>query len=255
MSSPGSVDAGASATVLHQLLAARLDYSFGEPTLLTLALTHRSWCAEHEGHEPNERLEFLGDAVLGLAVAEHAYGVSPELTEGQMAKVRATVVSSPTLAEVARGLGLGDCVRLGKGEDASGGRDKPSILADAMEAIIGAVYLDGGWPAAQGLVRRLFGEAIEVASQGPGVDDHKTRLQEYVARRYDEPPTYELREEGPDHDKLFHARVLIGGECWGEGSGSSKKQAEQHAASIAWAARSVELLGPSQSPAEPDRSP
>ncbi len=133
---------------LRSTLALRLGYSFAESDLLTLALTHRSWCAENPGHESNERLEFLGDAVLGMAVAEHLFAEFPTMPEAEMSKVRASVVSAMALAEVAAALELGAGLRLGKGEAASGGRDKPSILADALEAVIGAIYRDGGWSAA-----------------------------------------------------------------------------------------------------------
>jgi ribonuclease-3 len=219
----------------HGELIGHLEHDFGDQGLLTLALTHRSWCAEHPGHEPNERLEFLGDAALGLVVTEHAYRSFAAMAEGELAKTRAGVVDAATLAEVARSIDLGSALRLGKGEEVSGGRDKTSILADAMEAVIGAVYLDGGYEAARRLVVRLFGPHVERASQGPGEGDFKTQLQELTARRFEELPAYELRGEGPDHERLFSARVLVGGQVVGEGSGRSKKSAEQAAAQAALA--------------------
>ena len=144
---------------------------------------HRSYCAEHPDAVSNERLEFLGDAVLGLAVTDHVYATYPALPEGELAKLRASVVNAEVLAEVAVAVGVGPALALGKGEDASGGREKPSILADAMEAVIAAVYLDGGWDAARALVLRLLGERIEEGAEGPGGSDYKTRLQEYVDAR------------------------------------------------------------------------
>jgi ribonuclease-3 len=205
---------------------------------MVLALTHRSWCAEHPGEASNERLEFLGDAVLGLVVTDHIFTRHPEMPEGSLAKLRAAVVSAPTLAEVASELGVGDALRLGKGEDASGGRAKASILADAMEAVIGAVYVDGGLDPARRLVLELLGDRIddEVAGPGgPGGADHKTQLQELAARRFDGAPAYEVTDEGPDHEKRFFALVRVGDRELGRGEGRSKKLAEQAAAGAALA--------------------
>ena len=215
-------------------LAQRIGYRFEDRMLLARAMAHRSWCAETSGEDPNERLEFLGDAVLGLVVTDHIYRTYPELPEGELAKVRASVVNSASLAEVAAELRLGDALLLGKGEDLSGGREKPSILADAMEAVIGAAYIDGGWDAAEGLVMRLVGDRIAEAAVGPGGQDYKTRLQELGARRYDQLPRYEVADEGPDHAKRFFATVHLGNRACGEGEGRSKKQAEQAAARVAW---------------------
>jgi ribonuclease III len=201
-----------------------------------LALAHRSWCAETPGTESNERLEFLGDAVLGLVVTDHLFHHYPALAEGELAKVRAAVVNAGVLAELAADLGIGGALALGKGEDASGGREKPSILSDAMEAVIGAVYLDGGWDAAARLVLELLGDRIAEAATGPGGQDYKTRLQELAAQRLDTLPRYEVREEGPDHAKRFFATVYIDEEECGTGEGRSKKQAEQAAAQKAWRA-------------------
>jgi ribonuclease-3 len=196
-------------------------------------MAHRSWCAETPGAISNERLEFLGDAVLGLVVTDHLFRTY-ELPEGELAKVRASVVNSAALAEVAEELDLGIALLLGKGEDASGGREKPSILADAMEAVIGAVYLDGGWEAAERLVMTLLGERIAEAAEGPGGQDFKTRLQELAARRFESLPRYEVTDEGPDHAKRFFATVAVAGVVSGNGEGRSKKQAEQAAARSAW---------------------
>ena len=203
-------------------------------------MAHRSWCAETPGTRSNERLEFLGDAVLGLVVTDHIFRTYPDLPEGELAKVRAAVVNASALADLADELALGKALHLGKGEDASGGREKPSILADAMEAVIGAVYLDGGYDAARDLVMLLLGERIEEAAAGPGGQDFKTRLQELAARRFDQLPNYSVEDEGPDHAKRFFASVTIGGEPRGSGEGRSKKQAEQAAARVAWEALAAE---------------
>ena len=174
--------------------------------------------------------------MLGLVVTDHVYRTYPDLPEGELAKVRATVVSAAALAEVAAELDLGEAVLLGRGEDASGGREKPSILADAMEAVIGAVYLDGGWEAAAELVLGLLGDRIAEAAAGPGGQDYKTRLQELAARSFEALPEYQVVDEGPDHAKRFFATVVLGGERRGDGEGRSKKQAEQAAARRAWEA-------------------
>ncbi len=211
-----------------------LGWSFRDEPLLAQALAHRSWCAEHPEEASNERLEFLGDAVLGIIVTDHVYRTYPKLAEGHLAKVRASVVNADVLAEVAGRIALGPCLRLGKGEDASGGREKTSILSDALEAIIAAVYLDGGLEAARAVVMKLFGERIADAANGPGGDDYKTRLQELAAQRFEKLPRYQVSDEGPDHAKRFFATVLIGGAPRGQGEGGSKKQAEQAAARAAW---------------------
>jgi len=208
-------------------------------------MSHRSWCAETTGASSNERLEFLGDAVLGLVVTDHLFRSYPTLPEGELAKVRASVVNSETLAELAASLELGDALLLGKGEDASGGREKPSILADAMEAVFGAVYLDGGWSGAAALVMRLLGERIEEAAAGPGGQDYKTRLQELAARRFEQLPLYDVDDDGPDHAKRFFATVSVGGQVRGRGEGRSKKQAEQGAARQAWENLTAVVADPS----------
>jgi ribonuclease-3 len=236
-------------------LSARLQHAFADPELLRLAVTHRSFCAENSGFVSNERLEFLGDAVLGIAVTDHIFATYPDMPEGELAKLRAAVVSAATLAEVADELQLGDAMRLGKGEAASGGRHKPSILADGMEAVFGAVYLDGGIEAARPLILRLLDERIAEAAHGPGGHDFKTQLQELAARRFEHLPTYELRDEGPDHEKRFFAIVHLGGQPQGEGEGRSKKQAEQAAAQAAYERLNVELDTAAPRPAPEAVSP
>jgi ribonuclease-3 len=211
-----------------------LGWSFRDPTIFDQALAHRSWCAEHPADASNERLEFLGDAVLGVVVTDHVFRTYPMLQEGELAKVRASVVNAEVLAEVAVEIALGPCLLLGKGEDSSGGREKTSILADAMEAVIAAVYLDGGMDPAREVVLRLFEARIANAASGPGGDDYKTRLQELAAQRFERLPRYQVRDEGPDHAKRFFATVMLGGEPRGSGEGGSKKQAEQAAARAAW---------------------
>jgi ribonuclease-3 len=211
-----------------------LGHSFATREHLKAALVHRSYCAEHPEASPNERMEFLGDAVLGLSVTDHVFNAYPDLPEGELAKLRASVVNAEALAALADELDLGTALQLGKGEDASGGRAKPSILADAMEAVIAAVYLDGGWQAADALVLRLLGERIREGAVGPGGHDFKTRLQELAAQRFDQLPRYQVRAEGPDHSKRFYATVTLRGAPYGDGEGRSKKQAEQAAARAAW---------------------
>jgi ribonuclease-3 len=219
------------------VLAARLGHTFGDLSLLEHALAHRSWCGEQEGGAPsNERLEFLGDAVLGLVVAEYCYERYPEFPEGKLAKVRSAVVNARMLALVAGRLGVGDVLLLGRGEEGSGGRTKASILSDAFEAILGAVYLDAGWDAARDLVLRELGTAIARAGEEPDDFDHKSRLQEKAVRDGDGTPRYVVVGSGPDHDRAYVAEVFLGGKCWGTGEGRSKKDAEQEAAQAAWAA-------------------
>jgi ribonuclease-3 len=216
-------------------LQVRLDAHFEDPALLRLALSHRSYCAEHSAVESNERLEFLGDAVLGLVVTDYMYRRYPLLPEGELAKIRASVVNAEVLAEVAASIELGPALLLGKGEDASGGRAKTSILSDALEAVIAAVYLDGGWETAHRVVLALLEARIDAAAEGPGEHDYKSLLQELAARRFERLPRYQVRDEGPDHAKQFFATVLVGGVARGVGEGRSKKQAEQAAAAAAWA--------------------
>ena len=174
-------------------------------------------------------------------MTDYIYRAFPELPEGELAKVRAAVVSAAALAEVAAALELGDALLLGKGEAGSGGREKPSILADALEAVLGAVYLVGGWDAAQRVIMELLGDRIMTASEGPGGQDYKTRLQELVARHFPELPRYTIRDEGPDHAKQFFAEVRVDGILRGTGEGRSKKQAEAAAARAAWEVLRLEL--------------
>jgi ribonuclease-3 len=221
-------------TDVDSRLQLALDYTFTDPALLDQALTHRSFCSEHAVEASNERLEFLGDSVLGFVVTTFVYAEYPGLPEGELAKLRATVVSAETLAEIANELDLGAALRLGKGEDSSGGRAKPSILADAMEAVIAAVFLDGGLEVASRVVLAALEARIREQAAGPGGRDYKTRLQELAARRVDQLPRYQVRHEGPDHNKRFFATVLLGGEPYGDGEGRSKKAAEQAAAQVAW---------------------
>lgn len=211
--------------------------------MLERALSHRSWCAEVGGRPSNERLEFLGDAVLGLVVAELVYRRHDDLPEGKLTDLRKNVVNAAALAEVAVEVGIGPCLRLGRGEDAAGGRSKPSILSDAFEAVLGAVYLDGGMPAASALVERLFVHRLASVAQRLDRLDHKTLLQELTARLHDTAPVYVLSDTGPDHDKRFHATVIVQGVAVGEGDGRSKKTAEQAAAEQAWLALSPQSDG------------
>jgi ribonuclease-3 len=206
------------------------------PGLLDRALTHRSYAYEHGNLPTNERLEFLGDAVLSLVVTDALYHRHPDLAEGKLAKLRAAVVNGRALAHVARALGVGDHLRLGKGEETSGGRDKSSILADTVEALIGAVYVEHGIDVATAFVRRLVDPLLtSSAALGAGLD-WKTSLQELTAALDLGVPEYIVTEEGPDHAKTFHAVVLVQGAVRGQGSGRSKKEAEQGAASTAFGA-------------------
>ncbi|HEX6425416.1 MAG TPA: ribonuclease III [Acidimicrobiales bacterium] len=216
-------------------LTERLGVTVDSPDVLAPALVHRSWCAENPGHDSNERLEFLGDAVLGLIITDHAFHAYPTLSEGELTDVRKAVVNAVTLAEVADELDLGDHLLLGKGEEQSGGREKPSILADALEAVLGAVYVSAGMREAHDLVLRLLGARVaEAHAGGPGGQDFKSRLQELAARHFDESPRYDTLAEGPDHARRFHVTVAVGGKPRGTGDGRSKKQAEQVAARDAY---------------------
>ena len=226
-------------------LADRLGHRFADPSLLATALAHRSWCGERGG-ESNERLEFLGDAVLGLIVADHAFRTWPGLSDGMLSKVRASVVNARALAEVAAQLDLGAHLRLGRGEDQAGGRSKTSLLSDALEAVIGAVYVDGGIDAARALVERLLTERMATAAQRLDRLDYKTVLQELTARVHDTAPVYVVSDTGPDHDKRFFATVIVQGVAVGQGEGRSKKTAEQAAAEQAFtelSARPVDAAG------------
>ncbi len=201
--------------------------------LLELALTHRSYAYEHGGIPHNERLEFLGDSVLGQAVTVMLFTTHPELDEGELAKRRASVVSTVALAEVARGIGLGRHLLLGRGEEQTGGRDKDSILADTMEAVIGATYLSAGPEAATELVLRLTKPLLADPERYGAAMDPKTSLQELAARVGSTPPQYAVEASGPDHDRRFTATVVVG-DVTMVGTGSSKKTAEMAAALSAW---------------------
>ncbi|MEE8603096.1 ribonuclease III [Euzebya tangerina] len=203
---------------------------FDDVELLRQALTHRSYAFEAGGIGDNERLEFLGDAVLGLVVTDEIYTTLPESAEGRLAKVRAAAVNTISLAEVARDIGIGDAVRLGVGEQQSGGRTKDSILANTMEAILGAVYLDDGIETAREVVLRLFRPMLEDIVTRRESLDYKTSLQELTAAELNQMPSYHLTDTGPDHAKEFTAHVVINGESLGSGIGRSKKEAEQGAA-------------------------
>jgi ribonuclease III len=202
--------------------------------LLELALTHRSYAYEHGAIPHNERLEFLGDSILGQAVTVMLYTEHPDLDEGELAKRRSSLVSSVALAEVARAIGLGEHIRLGRGEELTGGRDKSSILADTVEAVIGAAYLHAGADDATALVLRLIRPLLDNPDRFGAAMDPKTSLQELAAHLGRGLPVYSVTDSGPDHSKRFHATVLIAGEAVAAGDGTSKKQAEMGAALDAW---------------------
>ncbi|MBW0253423.1 ribonuclease III [Cellulomonas sp. PS-H5] len=219
------------AAQLAQQLGVHLD-----PELLVLALTHRSFAHEAGGIPTNERLEFLGDTVLGLVVTEDLYRRHPSQSEGELAKMRAATVSQRALAEVARTLDLGSYVLLGKGELATGGRDKDSILSDTLEALFGAVYLSHGLETSREIVMRLVGPRLaQAADLGAGLD-WKTSLQELTATLGMGAPTYQVTSAGPDHARVFTADAVVAGDVYGTGTGTAKKLAEQRAAELAWTA-------------------
>jgi ribonuclease-3 len=257
----------ADASALEKALGVSLD-----PELLVRALTHRSYAYENGGLPTNERLEFLGDAVLGLVITDALYRDHPDLPEGQLAKLRASVVNMRALAGVARTLGvtepkpeeveaaalahpdtvasgLGAHLRLGRGEEVTGGRDKASILADTLEALLGAVYLEHGLATASAVVHRLFDALlVDAAQRGAGLD-WKTSLQELTATLALGVPEYAVTEEGPDHAKSFTAVARVGGQSLGSGAGRSKKEAEQKAAEAAWTVLQERAVG-----AAPDKT-
>jgi ribonuclease-3 len=213
-----------------------------DPELLERALTHRSFAYENGGLPTNERLEFLGDSVLGVVVTETLYLTHPDLSEGRLAKLRAAVVNARALAEVGRTIGVGDHVKLGRGEESTGGRHKASILSDTVEAVIGAVHLSGGgFPTSAVVVHRLFDPLIEAASAlGAGLD-WKTSLQELSAEHGLGVPEYVIEDDGPDHQKTFTAQVRVGDRLYGNGVGRSKKEAEQAAAETAYGEIAADL--------------
>lgn len=216
-------------------LSGSIGYEFDDPGLLELALRHRSWVSEHEhpgalAFLSNERLELLGDAILGMVIAEHVYGNYETMPVGQLAKLKAGAISSDSLADWARRIDLGGALRLGRSEERSGGRRKQSILADAAEALIAAVYLDGGLEAARKVVIGGLGGRLASLGKNPGGDDYKTLLQEMAARDLGAEPVYKVSYSGPDHDRVYFAKVRVRRRVRGVGEGRSKKQAEQQAA-------------------------
>jgi ribonuclease III len=214
-------------------LTDRLGLSFEDLGVVAEAMSHRSWCAENPGHASYERLEFLGDAVLGWVTADVAFRRFPEMSEGQLTGIRKGVVNTLALAELAVELDIGPFIRLGKGEAAAAGSSKPSILADAMEALIGAIYLDRGSAIAYHFVEELVvARVVETAARLDELD-FKTTLQELLAAAGMPSPLYDITEQGPDHQKRFFATVLVGGTALGTGEGSSKRSAEQGAAAAA----------------------
>ena len=214
-------------------LSERIGHRFGRIELLEQALAHRSWCAEHGDADSNERLEFLGDAVLGWAIADIAFRRFTDVPEGELTDLRKSVVNGDALADVATDIGLGSFIKLGKGEAAADGASKRSILSDAFEAVLGAVYLDGGADAAFAVVERHVATRLADAADGAGHRDHKTELQERCARHDKSAPVYSVTSIGPDHAKIFSARVTVDGVVLGTGEGRSKKAAEQVAAEAA----------------------
>ena len=226
----------------------RLGVTFPSTALLDVALTHPSFLGEshREDAESNQRLEFLGDSLLGLAVSEYLYQRYPELPEGELTKIKATVVSAPVLYEAAKSLSLGDHILMGRGEEASGGRNRPSVLADALEAVIGAILVEVGTEAARQFVLRQLADAIETQGNAAGRQDHKSRLQEITQGRSLGTPAYTvMRERGPDHQKTFEVEVRVGNEGLGRGMGGSKKEAEQQAAESAVGKLDAEPPAPS----------
>lgn len=216
--------------------ASRIGHTFSNLDLVREAMVHRSWQAEHGGDQNNERLEFLGDAVLGWVIADVAFHRFSDQPEGRLTDIRRAVVNMNALAEVARRAGIGEFLLLGRGEDAAGGRDKASILADAFEALIGAVYLDSGASGAQTFVRRWFNDVIDLAIPNLEAFDMKTRLQELCAQLDLGAPQYVTTGVGPDHERTFTARAVVAGVDRGSGTGRTKKSAEQDAAAEAFEA-------------------
>lgn len=211
-------------------------YEFTNPALLTEALTHKSYVNERKGQDRkhNERLEFLGDAVLSLIISDHLAKLFPQLSEGALSKLKAKLVSENSLAAAAKRLEIGARLQLGRGEELSKGREKASLLADALEAVIAAIYLDGGLEASRNFTLDVLGDElrqIETQQAKPGGDDYKTRFQEWCQRRHEMLPRYvTMRESGPDHHKMFEVEVQVAGKVVGAGQGRTKKEAEQLAA-------------------------
>jgi len=216
----------------HQTLEDILDYRFKNRTLLDIALTHRSFANEAQiPTDHNERLEYLGDVVLSLVVATALFKALPVMAEGEMTRVRSEVVSERSLAQVARRIGLGEHLKVGRGEDRTGGREKDSLLADTLEGVLGAVYVDSDFTAAERVISQLLHDEIAQSAEGKRGLDSKTSLQEFLQSQYGQLPSYELvRAEGPDHDRCYHVAVCLAEQMIGQGSGRSKKRAEQAAA-------------------------
>ncbi|MGA2642827.1 MAG: ribonuclease III [Spirochaetia bacterium] len=213
---------------------------------LNQAFTHRSFAHEAaESGENNERLEFLGDSVLGLVVAEYVYATLPDQPEGELARIKSFVVSEASLSEIARGLRVDNFILIGKGEEYSGGRSKKTILADCLEAIIGAYYLDSGFPAAERFVHNMLIPEINKVLENRHVKDYKTLLQEWVQKRLKTYPKYRVvQKTGPDHDKTFWIEVHVGERSFGAGKGKNKKEAEQEAARLAYESMTGADKGP-----------
>lgn len=217
-------------------LERRIGYTFQQPDLLELALTHRSHTGHREGQRQvsNERLEFLGDAVLDLCVSRHLYQSFPDKKEGELTKLKSIIVSGPFLVRLALGIGLGDHLLLSESEARTGGRQRPSILEDAFEALLGAMYLDGGLAAAEAFVQRHILEGLDLSQASRDNRNYKSLLLELSQSRGEGNPVYEVVEEvGPDHSKFFVVEVLVDGCAMGRGTGASKKKAEQEAARLA----------------------
>jgi len=212
-------------------LQQNISYTFKEPQLLERALTHKSFANENKSPFHNERLEFLGDAVLTLIVSEHLMKTCPASTEGDLSRLRAAIVSEPALAVIGRTLALGSYLLLGKGEEQTGGRDKDSLLADALEALIAALYLDAGKDPAEAFILHFFEDVMKRTCASRTSLDYKTALQELCQERLKQLPEYRVASEtGPDHQKQFDVELLVKGQVYGRGTGKSKKEAEQKAA-------------------------
>jgi ribonuclease-3 len=219
-----------------QLFEKQAQIRFRKLEFLNQAFSHRSFAHEAgENGENNERLEFLGDSVLGLVVAEYVYAALPDQPEGELARIKSFVVSEASLSEIARGLRVDNFILIGKGEEYSGGRSKKTILADCLEAIIGAYYLDSGFPASQRFVKAMLIPEINKVLENRHAKDYKTLLQEFVQKRMKTYPKYRVMQKtGPDHDKTFWIEVHVGERSFGAGKGKNKKEAEQEAARLAW---------------------
>lgn len=222
-------------TTSLEKLAEKIGYKFADKSLLETAMRHSSWTAENIGFESNERLEFLGDSVIGFVVADIMYRRYPDFDEGKLTDLRKIVVNMNALSRVATQLGLGEFILLGRGEEAGGGREKTSILANALEAVFAAVYLDSDALSSYALVRSLLSESIDEALAALKQLDAKSQLQELCSRLDNPMPEYRVTDEGPDHAKTFYAAVYIGNDWMGAGSGRSKKVAEELAAQQAFA--------------------